>query len=55
MIGILERLKNGPASVGELVRAGATEDEIHQLIDADLIAILQFSDDNDALIVGAYK
>lgn len=51
---VLTRLKHGPASVGELVRAGATEELIRQLIAARLIAILQFSEDPDALVVGSY-
>lgn len=55
MTGILERLRHGPASVGDLRRAGATEDEILKLIDAGLIAVLQFSDHDDAFIVGIYR
>ncbi|EHL8229986.1 hypothetical protein KE423_003903 [Salmonella enterica] len=52
---IIDRLRHGPATVGELLRAGATEDEIADLVKAGVAVILQYNEDPDARIIGAYR
>ncbi len=51
---IAARLAIGPATVGELLRAGATEDQIAGLVRTGCVAILQHHADPEALIIGGY-
>ncbi|HEM8612766.1 hypothetical protein [Citrobacter braakii] len=51
---IAARLAIGPATVGDIVRSGANEGQIADLIRAGIVVVLQFSEDNDAVILGGY-
>ncbi|MDN4342494.1 hypothetical protein HV336_08225 [Citrobacter freundii] len=51
---IAARLSIGPATVGDLVRNGANEGQIADLVRAGIAVVLQFSEDNDATIIGGY-
>ncbi|SBA20829.1 hypothetical protein [Citrobacter amalonaticus] len=51
---IAKRLAIGPASAGELMRSGATEEQIGDMIRAGVAVVLQYHIDPDALIIGGY-
>lgn len=51
---ITARLAIGPATAAELIRNGATEDQIAGLVRTGCAAILQHDPDPEALIIGGY-
>lgn len=51
---IVKRLSIGPATTGELRRAGATDEQISGLVLARIAVILQHHTDPDAEIIGVY-
>ncbi|EMM2537349.1 hypothetical protein B9P84_22170 [Citrobacter braakii] len=51
---IAARLNTGPATLGELVRAGASAVVIADMVRAGVAVVLQFHEDSDVMIIGGY-
>ncbi|HEY2451275.1 MAG TPA: hypothetical protein VGI71_01395 [Scandinavium sp.] len=52
---IIARLNVGPASAAELIRAGATDTQLCDLIRVGIVTVLQQHKDDDSVILGVYQ